>query len=165
MQKEDANSAPSKGGKHKKESTHAHAPASEEVKALLESIKVPPQTKEAQIVFDAKNQQYLSSLMYKQENDGNEVSDQPRIYVYDSISGKFLPSESVDLAELLSLAPQVTEEVSDQEPKASGEGTPLGDSLSILRFIRGNKSKRLEISASGMYFLNNMFLRLDIEIS
>ena len=25
----------------------------------------------------------------------------------------------------------------------------LGDSLSILRFLRGNKSKRLEISASG----------------
>ena len=105
MQKEDATAAPTKGGKHKKESSHTHAPASEEVKALLESVKVPPQTKEAQIVFDAKNQQYLSSLMHKQEDDGNAHPRQPRIYVYDSTTGKLLPSESVDLAELLNLAP------------------------------------------------------------
>ena len=35
------------------------------------------------------------------------------------------------------------------ENKKENEPSALGDSLSFLRFLRGNKSKRLEISPSG----------------
>jgi hypothetical protein len=62
----------------------------------------------------------------------------------------------VSLSEILSLAPQSaakdgeSKEV-DGNAKEEGEKTSLGDSLSILRFVRGNKSKRLEISPSGNY--------------
>jgi hypothetical protein len=162
MQKEDASkAASSKGGssKHKKDIIPAHAPASEEVKAVLESVKAPPQSKDAKIMFDAKNLQYLSSMVSKQDDekeDGNASPDQPRIYVYDSTNGKLLPSESVCLSEILSLSPQSTVKDGDSKEvdvngKEEGEKTSLGDSLSILRFVRGNKSKRLEISPSGKY--------------
>ena len=111
MQKEDATkAASSKGGsKHKKDIVPAHAPASEEVKAVLESVNLPPQSKDAKILFDAKNQQYLSSMVSRQDDGkehGNASPSQPRIYVYDSSNGKLLPSESVSLSEILSLAPQ-----------------------------------------------------------
>ena len=161
MQKEDATkAASSKGGsKHKKDVIPAHAPASEEVKVVLESVKVPPQSKDAKIMFDAKNQQYLSSMVSRQDDGkehGNASPGQPRIYVYDSSNGKLLPSESVSLSEILSLAPQSSAKDGDSKEvdvnvKEEGEKTSLGDSLSILRFVRGNKSKRLEISPSGKY--------------
>jgi hypothetical protein len=38
---------------------------------------------------------------------------------------------------------------SSSDKKKENESSALGDSLSILRFLRGNKSKRLEISPSG----------------
>lgn len=44
----------------------------------------------------------------------------------------------------------VSDDTNDSESKAShNSSSQSGDNMSILRFIRGNKSKRLEISASG----------------
>ena len=47
----------------------------------------------------------------------------------------------------LDLAGLVLEPASDDDPK--GKQVSAGDSMSILRFVRGNKTKRLEISPSG----------------
>jgi hypothetical protein len=40
--------------------------------------------------------------------------------------------------------------------KPNTSNPELGDSMSILRFVRGNKSKRLEISSSGKYCVDIM---------
>jgi hypothetical protein len=42
-----------------------------------------------------------------------------------------------------------SDEVAGMAKYRQSASTGLGDSLSILRFVRGDKSKRLEISTSG----------------
>lgn len=76
----------------------------------------------------------------------------PEIYQFDS-DGNPVDHGKLDLTTLLNMGVIISEKDDGDEAeidkKKENESSALGDSLSILRFLRGNKSKRLEISPSG----------------
>lgn len=119
---------------------------------------MPPQMSEAQIAYDAKKQHYLSSIVnYLASTDSDRINETngPQILFFDR-QGHALPSENIDLSTLFDISQQkdlnlVDKSVNINNAAASESEISLGDTLSILRFLRGNKSKRLEISPSGKF--------------
>lgn len=82
----------------------------------------------------------------------------PEIYLFDSF-GKPVKDGStmIDLSTLMQEGGSLHNDKDDDGSsfpfgkRKESELKSLGDSLSILRFLRGNKSKRLEISPSGKH--------------
>ena len=105
----------------------------------MESLKP---TYEAKIAFDNLHDQYMMSSV----DPGSADLKSGQIIFFDR-EGK--QSESLDLRSLLSIEEEKNGTDEQTEENKVRMTTLTGDSLSILRFIRGNKSKRLEISPSG----------------
>lgn len=109
-------------------------------------MKNIPQNCDAKSAFDALRRQTI-------ELSEASVEDGARVLFIDE-TGK--QTASASLSRLLQTDVETREGDLRSEiegiAKSSSHPQPsadLGDSLSILRFVRGNKSKRLEISPSG----------------
>lgn len=134
---------------------------SEEIKILLERVEALPQSCEARIAFDAWANRFITTTSGRELLE--EADDSAtKVVFFDRDSGEIV--DSVDFDSFLALPAQSTslpegaleDRLASKEDTASADlkraklyDLEAGDSLSILRFVRGNKSKRLEISPSG----------------
>lgn len=107
---------------------------------LLQGIPSLPSSFASQVAFDAISNQYLAS----------HDDQRGQIIFFDGEGRKV---EALDLNPVFMSfndSNGASEGGSEEEDQSKGKTIlAAGDSMSILRFVRGNKSKRLEISPSG----------------